>query len=537
MALINAALGALCLVTVTAGSDYYITVPGVGSLVGGPSRKEGVAAFLGIPYAKPPLGDLRWQPPQQHEPWQSPRRATSFGNVCLQTSGGDEDCLFLNVYTPEAALQSQRKLPVMIWIHGGGYQFGESNDYEGAALVSGSNRSIVSVAINYRLNIFGFLCGPEIRQRTSDWSCGNFGIQDQRLAMEWVSKHIAAFGGDANDVTIFGESAGGNSVLNHLAQPASFKFYKNAIVESGAYNVGAITMEAATKDYASLLKATRCSSIACLLTKSGKEIIGKGYGTGPVIDGVSLTAAPAVLISQGKHNKAAPVILGSNRDEDASPWFDSHRHNMNELMFDFTIGAEYGFKNLPKIKRLYDRSVYPYPSNLGGRSQWWWAASRISTDAVPGLGPCGARWLAKTLLRGGSSDVYTYLFAHPPQFKNPGIPGTGPGSVIVPHACEIPFVFDATDQLVKGEESELASRMSHYWINFAATGNPNSQGLPTWPLYALDTDEDLRFDVGANGIAAEQHLRKEACDYWESEFFNKVSHSPMPHSATHAVIV
>merc|ERR1711907_417404 len=188
---------------------------------------------------------------------------------------------------------------------------------------------------------------------------------------------------------------------------------------------------------------------------------------GPVIDGVSLTAAPADLISQGKHNKAASVIIGSNRDEDASPWFDYYPHNMNELVFDVTIGATYGAQNLPKIKQLYNSPVYPYPSNLGDRTQWWWTASRISTDSVPGLGPCGARWLAKSLLKGGTADVYTYLFAHPPQFKNPGIPGTGPGSVIAPHACEIAFVFDAEDQLIQGAEFDLASKMSQYWVNFA----------------------------------------------------------------------
>lgn len=511
----------LVLIATVAATDYQITVPQVGPLVGGPSNVTGVAAFLGIPYAKPPV---RWQIPQAHDPWTLPRSAKSFGNQCMQSSGGSEDCLFLNVFTPASALQSQHQLPVMFWIHGGSYQTGASNDYAGDFLIGSSNLSVVVVTINYRLNIFGFGCSEEIKGRTSDGSCGNFGIQDQRYAMEWVSKHIQAFGGDGSDVTIFGESAGGNSVFNHLAQPASFGYYKKAIIESGAYSVGATTVADATKGYTSLLQATSCTDIDCLLKLSGKDIFGKGSASGPVIDEVSLAASPADLISQGKHNKKVSVILGSNRDESASPWWSYVLpDNLTESAFDVIAKAKYPGE-LKKLKQLYDKSVYPYPENLGNYSQWWWAAIRISTDTVPGLGACGTRWLAKLLLSGGSSNVYTYLFAHPSQKIIPAIPGTGPGSVIAPHAVEIPYVFDEADALNAGDEAQLGSKVSKYWVNFAATGDPNGAGLPNWPKYMMDTDMDLRLDIGARGIVAEQHLRTAACDYQEDQFGGAQSH-------------
>merc|ERR1712232_788152 len=184
--------------------------------------------------------------------------------------------------------------------------------------------------------------------------------------------------------------------------------------------------------------------------------------------------------------------------------------------------------------QIYDKSVYPYPKNLGDRTQWWWTASRMSTDAVPGLGPCGARWLARTLKKGGTSTVYTYLFAHPTQLTIPGVPGTGPGSVIVPHAAEIPYVFDEIPG--KDDGADLASKMSKYWGNFASTGTPNDGKLPQWPQYTTDTDINLRFDVGTTGISAEQHLRKAACDYREEHYGMQPEHFAPPTAALTVIV-
>lgn len=217
-----------------------VNIPGLGSVLGsitlpGNDTVPSVARFAGIPYAKPPVGELRWAPPVEHEAYTKQLDGTNLGSKCYQPAPGDgqsEDCLFLNgegkwiarsckwtfvshcslplVYAPVDALSSGKKLPVMFWIHGGAYTSGASNDYDGDGLVAGSAGGVVVVTINYRLNVFGFLGSKELASTTLDKSCGNFGIQDQRLAMKWVSEHIGAFGGDSEDVLIFGESAGGN---------------------------------------------------------------------------------------------------------------------------------------------------------------------------------------------------------------------------------------------------------------------------------------------------------------------------------------
>ena len=219
----------------------------LGNIVGTVSEIQSVDAFKGIPYAEPPIGKLRWQPPVPKTAWApATLNATAFGTVCIQGShvdaGFGEDCLFLNVYTParntiaseQDGSGSTRALPVMLWIHGGSYVSGASNQYPGEALVAASNGTVVVITINYRLNVFGFLGSKELKTRSPDGTTGNYGIEDQRLAMSWARQHIAAFGGDPDQITIFGESAGGNSVINHLAQPASFPLYQRAIVESGA---------------------------------------------------------------------------------------------------------------------------------------------------------------------------------------------------------------------------------------------------------------------------------------------------------------
>ena len=205
-----------------------VDVPGCGKLVGALDPVHaGQMSFKGIPYAAPPTKSRRWQVPVPAAPWApSTLNATAFGNQCLQgghtSDGYDESCLFLNVYAPFPPAPLERQLPVMLWIHGGAYNYGGSNGYPGASLVAALQGTVVVVTINYRLNVFGFLGSHEVQSRSARSTAGNFGIEDQRAAMLWVREHIAPFGGNPENVTIFGESAGGNSVINHLAQPASF---------------------------------------------------------------------------------------------------------------------------------------------------------------------------------------------------------------------------------------------------------------------------------------------------------------------------
>jgi len=306
-------------------------------------------------------------------------------------------------------------------------------------------------------------------------------------------------------------------VFNHLAHPASFGLFTKAVIESGAYTSGAVAMSTAQIGYTSLLKKTGCDNLNCLLSLNASELSSHSTGAhGPVIDGVELTQAPEDIVRDGKHNKDVRVMIGSNRDEKASPWWDYDSKTMSEAQFDRKFKSKLGATGLKQVKQLYDPSVYPYPSNLGGYSLWWWMSARIQTDSVPGLGPCGARSLARELLMGGTPMVYAYLFALPSQSSNPGVPGVGPGSVIVPHAAEISFVFGRVKILQPSNEKELALAMAAYWSSFAVNGDPNHAGLPYWPAYD-DSDEILRFDdaPSAGGIRMQQALRKDACDFWD----------------------
>ncbi len=503
----------------------------LGKITGAHSSAPAVAAFKGIPYAEPPTHRRRWQPPVPKSAW-SPAtlNATAFGTVCIQGShvdhGFGEDCLFLNVYTPLAVLPSgsgadiAKGLPVMLWIHGGSYTSGASNQYPGESLVAASENTVIVVTINYRLNVFGFLGSKEIKARNPTGTAGNCGIEDQRLAMMWVQQNIDAFGGDPDQVTIFGESAGGNSVINHLAQPASFPLYTKAIIESGAYDTGAQPLATAQSQYEALLGHTNCSDLDCLLLIDAATVEKASQGGwGPTIDGVNLVAAPTDLIAQGSYNSKVPVLIGSNRDEMAYFTISEKVPNqLTEVGMDVLLLDEgLNRSTIQALKAVYDPDGdYPYPANLGNYSIWYWMSMRITTDSIPGLGACAVRWFDRMLLAGKTPAVYSYLYAHPDQ--ETFVPGTGPGSVFVPHAAEILYVFGCDETAgLNAEESALARQTATYWTNFAKTGDPNGAG-PHWPKYDAQADTVIRLDVASGGgVVMQSGLRKAACDFQSGE--------------------
>ena len=523
-----------------------VNIPGLGSVQGVSSVNEtDVSVYMAIPYAKPPVGALRWRAPQPYGGWGSDLlNGTWFGARCMQTASSSavpetkmsEDCLFLNVATPRSATPASA-LPVMFWIHGGGYQTGESNDYALDALVARSNHSVVVVTINYRLNVFGFLGGQALAARGGESEgSGNWGIQDQRLALEWVRTYVGAFGGDGSRVTIFGESAGGNSVMNHLAQPASFGLYEAAIIESGAYSSGAVTADQAETGYAAFLDAARCNDTECLQALDAAAVAKAGAavttiaGFQPTVDGISLVKAPRDLIDAGQYNNKARVLIGSNRDEYAfwaalDPLLWPKGASCGEACFNRNVNVEPDV--LAQLKIVWNASSgYEYPSDLGPYSMWWWMALRVITDLVPGLGACGVRSLARMLDRGGTPAVYAYIFEHPTQADPHYIPGTGPGSVAVPHASEIAYVFGDRNRLAPGAEADLATPVAQYWSSFAAGRSPRAArttGAPDWPVFTTEGDEVLRIDTPAGGgIRVVQGLRKDACDFADAH--------PMPGS-------
>lgn len=512
-----------------------VEVPDLGVLRGTTNR--GVASFNGIPYAKPPVGPRRWQPPEVYGQWESPRDATEYGAACpqLNPSAGatSEDCLFLNVKTPVSALEGDASLPVMMWIHGGAYVEGSGHVYPGENFTVLAKEQVVLVTINYRLGALGFLASPEIQATTSDGSAGNFGIQDQRMAMAWVKDNIAAFGGDGESITIFGQSAGGNSIMNHLVRPASFPYFSKAIIQSGAADEGGLPWAKGLEYNQAFLTNSGCSDLACLRGLSTEDVMtysnGQGsFSHGPVVDGVELPALAAELVLTGIHSKV-PIMIGSTRDEAMT----------TQLLFDFSVASESAFdaaicgfnffllgkmdcSQLEKVKELYDPSVYSYPADLGGYDRWSWTLGRVITEVVPSFGHCGHRYFARALLAGGSEVVYLFNFQHSPQAAVPGLSGSGPGTVVASHSDELALLFGLS--LATDEETELAEAMVGNWVEFSKSGNPNMPGQDIWPMYNAESDTVLLYrDASMGGITTVADMRRDVCDYFDQAHANRTA--------------
>jgi para-nitrobenzyl esterase len=538
--------------TLAFAASPSVTVPGLGELKGKyTSLTSDVAVFLGIPFAKAPVGNLRWMPPQPYGAWEGQRDATSYGKSCVgavgdhQDVGGQdesEDCLFLNVALHTKELSAKRS--VLVWLYGGTYDTGKANSFTPELMVGAASQPVVVVTLNYRINTFGFLGSRALAARSPDGSTGNYGLQDQRLALRWVRNHISAFGGKGDDVTIFGESAGGNSVLHHLVQPASFGLYQKAIIESGTYDAGYYLPDAEAL-YGEIIKKAGCGDdLNCFLNKSSTKVeVAKNAAAstsklanlhwGPIVDGVSMTGTPQELIAAGKFNNKVPVLIGTNRDEWAAfatgaDFVSSYPPQMSEAQFDRLL-AYLGHSNIKTVKRLYDPSVYAYPTSLGKYSQWWWMAMRVGTDnGIPfkgfpkgaSLGHCSARRVAERFVRGGTPGLYMYNFARP---LSGGMVG---------HGIEIPFVFNMGLLLgISPGNHDLSSAMITYWARFATTGTPStpdaaSSSLPHWPKYEPDGDKaSIRFDAtfSAANITLQHEFRRAACDFWDSIAATNVS--------------
>ena len=285
-----------------------------------------VNQYLGIPYAAPPVGALRWLPPKPFGRWQGVFQATQFGSECPQTGGGNENCLFLNIYTPAPNHEIRRRgRAVMVWIHGGGLTAGAGSEFDPTPLVEGGH--VIVVTINYRLGMLGFFAQTALD--TEGHLAGNYGFMDQQLALRWVRRNIAAFGGDPERVTIFGESAGGLSIYSELASPLAAGLYHRAIAQSGAYAgfsdnrvqilpiaVAATTGNPIVESGAALADAVGCSSqtTACLRAVPAATLVAAQGATFPTIDGVLLTETPGEAFKSGNFNRV-PVITGTNHDE------------------------------------------------------------------------------------------------------------------------------------------------------------------------------------------------------------------------------
>ncbi len=455
-----------------------------GVLEGVVSADGKVRTFKGIPYAAPPLGPLRWKAPQPVVPWSGVRKAAEYGprpmqgvvfpDMVFNDSGPSEDCLYLNLWMP--AGPQVKKLPVMVWIYGGGFSAGSTSEprQDGGNL---SKKGVLVVSLNYRLGAFGFLAHPELSRESGHNGSGNFGLLDQVAALEWVRRNIATFGGDPDQVTIFGESAGSFSVSALLASPLARGLFQRAIGESGAFLGNTLQAypladaERAGSKFAvtitgrDSLAALRSAPAQALLDASLKDWGGHFW---PVLDGYFFPAAVREIYRRGDQAHI-PLLAGWNRDEwHFEPFFGKDAPNL----------ANYVSIAKTRFGPQADAFLKAYAASTDAEAKQ--AAWDFESDQIIGFGTW--KWLEMHRLTGGC-PVYRYEFDQTLPLAagtDPTIPATAP------HASEIPFVFRVLSSKKlpwRPEDHQVSELMASYWTNFAKTGDPNGPGLPLWPRY------------------------------------------------------
>ncbi len=475
--------------------------------------EDGVVAYKGIPFAAPPVGELRWRPPQPVAPWTGVRPAAEFGANCMQGRFGppqaaganeppapSENCLFLNVWRPESAA-ARAKLPVMVWIHGGGF-VGGSGSSPNTSGVRFAKQGVVLVSINYRLGRFGFFSFPALSRERPGETKGNYAYMDQIAALQWVKRNIAAFGGDPNNVTIFGFSAGGVSVHSLLASPMARGLFHKAIAQSGGSRDSVLTARPMREDGADPnypvsaetigiefarsmgIEGTDEAALAKLRAMSEEEVLrgapaqpgarGPSHETTPILDGKLITET-AETAYKARRQPRVPIMVGSNSADTAG---NRVRATTKEQFF-----ARFG-KWSEQAKAAYD------PDGTADLATMVMRANDDFGQAEP------ARFAANAFEANGS-PAYRYRFSYVPTAMRERM-RTG-----APHGGEIGFVFGtlaARPGSTVSPEDQAVSRIAQgYWVNFARTGDPNGAGLPTWPRH--DPNKDLILDFHPDGTA------------------------------------
>ena len=475
-------------------------------IVKGSATPDGqVRVFKSIPYAAPPVGELRWQPPRPAASWDGVREAADFGPRCLQGQifadivfkDLSEDCLTLNIWTPGKAPAD--RLPVMVWIHGGGFQAGAGAEprHDGNAF---AGKGVVLVTINYRLGVFGFLAHPELTRESGRNASGNYGMLDQVAALRWVQDNIAAFGGDPKNVTIFGESAGSFAVSALMASPLARGLFHKAIGESGAFftsGSGTLALKSladAEQQGGRFAAAAGADSVAALRAKTGDEILKVALKMqpwfSPNVDGHFLREDVAATFAAGRQS-SVPLLAGWNADE---------IRGAIVLARQKPTSASFAADARKRFGDQADAILKAYPAATDAEALE--SAAALASDLF--IGHATWKWI-EMHRQTGKSPVYRYIFDR----KIPVAPDQTANGVAVTardigarHAGEIEYVFGTLSLSLPGVPWEQADRqlsdaMTIYWSNFARGGDPNGPGVPKWPRYdqgqrVLHLDDTIR---------------------------------------------
>jgi para-nitrobenzyl esterase len=504
----------LALLAIPAIAADLPTIAVTGGQIHGGTLDKGGAVFKGIPFAQAPAGDLRWREPAPVKAWNGVREATSFGAPCAQNTGGrmqeksSEDCLFLNVWTPEWPARTRK--PVMVWFHGGGNYAGTASgdNFDGESL---ARHGVVLVTVNYRLTVFGFLAHPELTKESPHHASGNYGLMDQIAALKWVRDNISKVGGNPANVTIFGQSAGAVDVNVLMTSPQAKGLFHKVIAESGTVSrapddatmrmtgLGAVmsprsgdtysdalTLAEAEKAGAQLfpgsLKQLRAMPAADLLKITAAPRMSIGPANGIIVDGWILPKPPAEAFARGEQQRL-PLLIGNNSRE------RTPQATTEELSK--AVNAMYG--------PFASRAFAMYTSSNSGAPD-------------PLYGNSGAQWVVDTMYRcpvvvqlnwhaAAGNTGYEYQFDR----AAPGRESAG-----ATHGAEVAYVFGNLNANYAAPDRDISAAMQQYWTNFAKTGDPNGGKLVKWPKF--DAAARAYMDFTDAGPVAKEGLRRQACD-------------------------
>lgn len=469
--------------------------------------KPRVEVFKGIPFAAPPVGDLRWRAPRPAAPWNGVRKGDQFAAICPQKTDDldsiyyldpgpqtlSEDCLYLNVWT--SARTGAECLPVMVFIYGGGFDHGSGTEkyYWGDDL---AHKGAVVVTFNYRVGVLGFLAHPELTLESGHHASGNYALMDQIAALAWMRRNIAAFGGDPKRVTIFGQSAGAASVGQLMASPLAKGLFQRAAAESGGIGLGQGSRSLAVAEQAGVkfAEALGAQSIAELRAKTPDQLRSVPGQFRPIVDGYVLPLDPITIFKQGKQNDV-PLIAGWVANEGGAR--HSTATSANAIA---EAHAAYGDQADAFLQ------LFPAATDAEARASFYaLAADRTAA---------GQRNWLQLQNKTGKSKTYLYLFSRVPPFPRDAKFREGPPAQLgAYHAVDLIYVFDHL--YLKNwpwtvDDLKIADQMSSFWVNFAATGDPNGKGLPSWPAYNDNHPQLMNFD---DSVEAGPLKNQEALDF------------------------